>query len=90
MTYPTSCSPRAWAAASPLLLLRSLLRLEPDIRNARLHLAPALPEWVGTVQVSGVQVVDGRISFEAAGTTCTVLEAPDGVEVVREPRRPTV
>jgi glycogen debranching enzyme len=90
VTYPASCSPRAWAAASPLLLLRSLLRLEPDIRNARLHLAPALPEWVGTVRVSGVPVMDGRLTFEATGTTCSVTEAPAGVEIVREPRRPTV
>lgn len=28
--FPTSCSPQAWAAASPLLLLRMLLGLEPD------------------------------------------------------------
>ena len=27
--YPTSCSPQAWAAASPVLLLRTLLRLDP-------------------------------------------------------------
>ena len=28
--FPTSCSPQAWAAASPFLLLRMLLGLEPD------------------------------------------------------------
>jgi len=27
--YPTSCSPQAWAAAAPLLWLRTLLRLDP-------------------------------------------------------------
>ena len=40
--YPTSCSPQAWAAASPLLLLRSLLRLEPDLPGHRVGLAPQL------------------------------------------------
>ena len=28
--FPTSCSPQAWAAATPLLLLRVLIGLEPD------------------------------------------------------------
>lgn len=28
--YPTACSPQAWAAAAPLLLLRLLLDLRPD------------------------------------------------------------
>ena len=35
VSYPTSCSPQAWAAASPLLFLRTLLRFEPDIRNSQ-------------------------------------------------------
>ena len=29
VAYPTSCSPQAWAAASPLLCLRTMLRLDP-------------------------------------------------------------
>ena len=51
VSYPTSCSPQAWAAASPLLFLRTLLRFEPDIRNAKLHLAPVVPEWIGTLRL---------------------------------------
>jgi glycogen debranching enzyme len=31
VAYPTSCSPQAWAAAAPLLMLRTLLRLEPRL-----------------------------------------------------------
>jgi glycogen debranching enzyme len=30
VAYPSSCSPQAWASASTLLLVRSLLGLEPD------------------------------------------------------------
>ena len=33
-SYPTSCSPQAWASASPLLWLRTLLRLAPSASNA--------------------------------------------------------
>jgi glycogen debranching enzyme len=90
VTYPTSCSPRAWAAASPLLLLRSLLRFEPDIRHARLHLAPALPDWVGRVRVGGIPLMDGTVAFEAVGATCRVTEAPGDLEIVSRPRQATV
>ena len=41
--YPTSCSPQAWAAASPLLVLRSLLRFEPDLPRGVIACQPALP-----------------------------------------------
>ena len=30
VVFPTACSPQAWACATPLLLLRALLRLEPE------------------------------------------------------------
>ena len=37
----------------------------------------------------GVPVMDGHISFEASADACTITAAPAGLEVVREPRRPT-
>lgn len=40
--YPTACSPQAWAAGAPLLLLRALLGLESDGRH--MIVDPALPE----------------------------------------------
>src|SRR4051812_16683893 len=61
--YPTSCSPQAWAAASPLLMLRSMLHFDPDVRNDRVHLAPELPGWLGRLTVQGVQVMGGELSF---------------------------
>jgi glycogen debranching enzyme len=41
--YPVACNPQAWSAAAPLLLLRAVLGLEPDLPAGRLRLAPALP-----------------------------------------------
>jgi glycogen debranching enzyme len=41
--YPTSCAPQAWAAATPLHLIRSLLRLEPDAATGGLSVDPVLP-----------------------------------------------
>ena len=90
VSYPTSCSPQAWAAASPLLFLRSMLRFDPDVRNAQVHLAPALPEWIGRLTLRRVPLMGGHLSIEVEGDQCNVLELPDGLTVVSEPRRPTV
>jgi glycogen debranching enzyme len=54
--YPTSCSPQAWAAAAPLLWLRSLLRLEPDVPHGEVSLEPALPAWLPRLHVEDVEI----------------------------------
>ncbi|MGN6609691.1 MAG: amylo-alpha-1,6-glucosidase [Jatrophihabitans sp.] len=44
---PAACSPQAWASAAPLLLLRSLLELEPDGPDGPTARATAVPtEWL--------------------------------------------
>ena len=52
---PTSARPQAWAAGTPLLLLRALLELEPDVdgRGLRAH-ARDLPEWSEGLALEGV------------------------------------
>ena len=40
--YPTSCSPQAWSTGAPLLLLRTMLGLEPT--GDHLIVDPALPQ----------------------------------------------
>ncbi|MEV0343118.1 glycogen debranching N-terminal domain-containing protein [Nocardia sp. NPDC050713] len=52
--YPTSCSPQAWAAAAPLLFLRSLVRLEPGAGAA--EVAPAVPERYLPLRISGLRI----------------------------------
>ena len=52
--YPTSCSPQAWAAASPLLCLRTLLRLDPWVPYGKTWLCPNLPEAIGYLRVDGI------------------------------------
>jgi glycogen debranching enzyme len=90
VSYPTSSSPQAWAAAAPLLLLRSLLRFEPDFANARVHLAPAVPDWIGKVRLEGVPIMGGRLSIEAERDSLRVLQSPDGLSVLQAPRDPTL
>jgi glycogen debranching enzyme len=52
--YPTACSPQAWSTGTPLLLLRTMLGLEP--RGRHLTADPALPGnvgWIGLLNVPG-------------------------------------
>jgi glycogen debranching enzyme len=50
--YPTACSPQAWATGAPLMLLRTLLGLEPAGRE--LHSDPVLPERITSLEVRGI------------------------------------
>ncbi|MEX0663220.1 MAG: glycogen debranching N-terminal domain-containing protein [Acidimicrobiia bacterium] len=86
VAYPTSCSPQAWAAASPLLMLRTLLRFEPDVRSKRLNLAPALPDWIGSFRLDGVDLMGGQLMIEAADDRLVAFEGPPGLELLDEPR----
>ena len=90
VSYPTSCSPQAWAAASPLLFLRSILRFEPDIRNAELRLAPAVPDWIGLMRLDDIPLMGGHLSIEMEGEHLEVVEMPEGLTIVRAPRRATM
>lgn len=47
--YPTACSPQAWSTGAPLLILRTLLGLEPVAD--RLLVDPALPTEIAEIQL---------------------------------------
>jgi glycogen debranching enzyme len=67
VAYPTSCSPQAWSSAAPLLMLRTLLRLEPDLTAGRFVLSP----------VPG-QVCVGDVEIVFAGARVRIGRGPDG------------
>jgi glycogen debranching enzyme len=50
--YPTACSPQAWAAGTPLLLIRVLLGLEPQ--SDQLTSTPYVPDAIGSLGLTGV------------------------------------
>jgi len=70
--YPASCSPQAWAAASPLLWLRTLLRLEPDASAGVVRLDPALLPSMRRLRVAGVQVGGHTLEIDVLGDHCEV------------------
>ena len=88
VSYPTSCSPQAWSAASPLLFLRTLLRFEPMVPSGKLWLAPEVPKDIGSMKITNVPLVGGRMSVEVRDGAVVDLVVPDGLEVIREPRDP--
>ena len=77
IAYPTAARPQAWAAGTPVLLLRLLLGLEPEpARNAlRTVAAGRMPSWVGALRLTGVRafgrpwdvwIDDGLVRVEEA------------------------
>ena len=61
--YPTASSPQAWAAGTPLLLLRAVLGLEPD--GTRLVTNPVLPEGVDELSLERLPGQWGLINVSA-------------------------
>jgi glycogen debranching enzyme len=86
--YPTSCSPQAWAAASPLLMLRTLLRLDPWVPRGKVWLHPALPEQIGRLRVDRIPLAGSRVSVEVEGDDVSVTGLPEDLELVDAPRHP--
>ncbi|MGI8575105.1 MAG: glycogen debranching N-terminal domain-containing protein [Egibacteraceae bacterium] len=83
--YPVSCSPQAWSAATPLMLLRTVLRLEPDVPDGRVRLAPMLSDDA-RVRVTGIPLGVGTLDLDVGGGDVQVLQVPEGVEVqIAEP-----
>jgi glycogen debranching enzyme len=56
--YPTACSPQAWSTGAPLLLLQTLLGLDPVGQN--LVENPAIPEQMGSIELLDIPGRWGR------------------------------
>jgi glycogen debranching enzyme len=84
--YPTSCSPQAWSAASPLLCLRTLLRLEPRIPQGKTWLAPMIPEEIGSLRVEGIPLAGARVDIQVDHGVVEVSGLPSHIELIASPR----
>jgi glycogen debranching enzyme len=62
--YPTACTPQAWSAAAPLLLLTATLGLEPEPDGLRRD--PHLPPQFGQLALDGVRGRWERVDVVAA------------------------
>ncbi|MFB9239476.1 amylo-alpha-1,6-glucosidase, partial [Plantactinospora siamensis] len=72
--YPTACSPQAWSSGTPLLLMRTMLGLEPH--EGHLAVDPALPTSMGRIELLDIPGRWGRVDAFGRGRVD-----------VRDPRR---
>jgi glycogen debranching enzyme len=84
--YPAACSPQAWAAGAPFLLLHGMLGVAFDHAAHRIRLIrPALPEFIGDVTVRNLSLGGGSVDFtlrrQGARISLDVLRASEGVTV---------
>jgi glycogen debranching enzyme len=63
--YPTACSPQAWSTGAPLLLLRTMLGLEP--LGDHLIVDPALPQGIGQLELLDIPGRWGRLDAYGRG-----------------------
>jgi glycogen debranching enzyme len=63
--YPTACSPQAWSTGTPLLLLRTMLGLEPT--GDHLIVDPFLPSGIGMLALLDIPGRWGRVDAFARG-----------------------
>jgi len=76
--YPTSCSPQAWAAATPFEMLRIALDLQADARADRLTAAP-VPDLIGDVHIAGLPFGQRRLRVDADTAAARVQEMAGSV-----------
>ncbi|OJY15095.1 MAG: hypothetical protein BGO98_21815 [Myxococcales bacterium 68-20] len=84
--YPVACSPQAWAAAAPFLLLQSVLGIHVDGVNQRIFIRnPKMPSAMSRVEIERLRVGRSRVSLRLrrVGKHCHV----DRLDVVGAPLR---
>ena len=74
IAYPTAARPQAWAAGTPLLLLRLLLGLEPDpVARELRSTQTAAPAWLDGLDLDGVRAFDRSWHVAVDGRNVFVL-----------------
>jgi glycogen debranching enzyme len=87
--YPTACSPQAWAATTPILLVTSLMRYDAHISQGGLWLDPVLPDSYGELHITNAPMGSGRITIDISGSAASVQGVPEGL-VLHRGQRPWI
>lgn len=80
--YPSSCSPQAWAAATPFEILRICLGLDADVPRGAFAASPA-PDAIGRVEVTGLPVAGARVDIVADERGVRLSGLPAGLQARR-------
>jgi glycogen debranching enzyme len=89
VAYPVACSPQAWAAGAPFLLLQAMLGISADAPANTINVnKPHLPGWLNTVELHDLRVGDSTVSivFQRQGemTGFSLLDKEGDVRVLME------
>lgn len=89
VSYPVACSPQAWAAGSPFLMLQAILGVSARAHENLLTVhMPHLPVWLNTVELRGLRVGTDRISMvfrrEGEITSFSLISREGDTRVVME------
>ncbi|WP_224276746.1 glycogen debranching N-terminal domain-containing protein [Streptomyces sp. LS1784] len=79
--YPASCRPQAWAAASAVAVLQSVLGLEADAPGRRLKVRARVPAGYESLRIDGLTVAGLPIEVTTDHTGAVDLRAPEGFTV---------
>jgi glycogen debranching enzyme len=87
--YPVACSPQAWSAAAPFLLVQAVLGLHIDAQAKQIRFVqPCLPEFLSELTLRDLKVgehcVDLRLERLGGSTGLTVLRRGGPVHVIVE------
>ncbi|MBM7502649.1 amylo-alpha-1,6-glucosidase [Agromyces aurantiacus] len=85
VSYPASCSPQAWAAATPLSLLRTTLRFDPSVPTGEVWVAPTSVADFGDIHLRNVPFAGKRISVDTSRNGTSVRGLPPGITLRHEP-----
>lgn len=85
--YPVACSPQAWAAAAPFMLIQSCLGLRIEAAHNRVVFErPCLPEGIPQLSIFGLRVgrasVDLFFERQADSVRVQVLEKKGELDVI--------
>jgi len=84
--YLVSCNPQAWGAGAAFQLLQTALGIVPDTTAGRVYINPVPFGQVKNVEVRGMRVGTGRLSFNVSYNGgrphVEVVEKPDDLAVV--------
>jgi glycogen debranching enzyme len=87
--YPVACSPQAWAAGAPFLLLQAMLGISAMAHENLLTVnQPSLPVWLNHVEIRNMRVGQGSLSLEfrrdGETTSFSLIDREGDLRVVME------
>jgi glycogen debranching enzyme len=87
--YPVACSPQAWAAGAPLLMLQAILGVSARAHENMLTVnKPHLPPWLNVVELRNLRIGTSTISLvfrrEGEITGFSLLDRKGDIRVLME------